>query len=94
MKRLGGKIPFGPVYTMADIAQDQHFAAREMLVPISVPGITETLYIAGVPIKMSRTPGRVARQGPRQGEHGDEVLSEAGFSAEQIDAWRRAGVIR
>ncbi|HKT77390.1 MAG TPA: CoA transferase [Sphingobium sp.] len=92
--KLGGKIPFGPVYTMADIAQDEHFAAREMLVPIDVPGIPETVYIAGVPIKMSETPGRVARPGPRQGEHSDEILAQAGFTADQIEAWRSAGVIR
>ena len=93
-ERLGGKVPFGPVYTMKDIASDPHFAAREMLAPIDVPGISERLYVAGVPIKMSETPGGVHACGPAQGEHTDEVLLQAGFSADQIAAWRRAGAIR
>ena len=51
--------------------------------------------IAGVPIKLSKTPGKVARRGPRQGEHTDEkALKEAGFSTGEIAAWRRAGVLK
>ncbi|HKR90273.1 MAG TPA: CoA transferase [Phenylobacterium sp.] len=93
-ERLGGLIPFGPVYTIADIVADPHFAAREMLAPIQVPGIPEELYIAGVPIKMSETPGGVHARGPRQGEHTDEVLAAAGFTEGQIAALRRKGAIR
>lgn len=93
-ERLGGRMPFGPVYTMTEIAGDPHFSARDMIVPVTIPGIPETLHIVGVPIKMSETPGRVARRGPRQGEHSDEVLRAAGFAREQIESWRTSGVIR
>ena len=93
-ERLGGRIPFGPVYSMAEIAADGHFAARGMLAEIECPTIPEKVQIAGVPIKLSRTPSRVSRRGPRQGEHTDEVLKEAGFSAGEIAAWRAAGVVK
>lgn len=94
VQRLGGKIPFAPVYTMDDIARDPHFAAREMLVPIHIDGIDDQLYLAGIPIKMSATPGFIANVGPRQGQHSDEILLAAGFGPEQIQSWRNAGVIR
>lgn len=93
LERLGGKLPFGPIYGMDEIATDPHFSAREMLVDIQCPGISEPLQIAGVPIKFSETPGRVVRQGPQKGEHTDEVLMEAGFSISQIQDWRRNGII-
>ncbi len=93
-ERLGGHLPFGPVYTMAEIAEDPHFAAREMLPEIECPTIPGRLQIAGVPIKFSETPGKVARRGPGPGEHTDEILTEAGASIEQIAAWRAAGVVR
>ena len=93
-EKLGGRIPYGPVYTMVEISQDPHFAARDMLVPVAVPGIPEEMRLVGVPIKLSETPGRVTRCGPGQGEHTQEVLTRAGFSAEQIAAWREGGVIR
>ena len=92
--RLGGHIPFGPVYNMAEIAEDPHFEIRGMLPEIECPTIPGKLRIAGVPIKLSETPGKVARRGPYRGEHTDEVLNDAGFSVEQIDGWRAAGVVK
>jgi crotonobetainyl-CoA:carnitine CoA-transferase CaiB-like acyl-CoA transferase len=93
-KRLGGRVPFGPVYRMNEIASDPHFATREMLVPIELPGIPEPVEIAGIPVKLSATPGRIERRGPNLGEHTDEVLSDAGFSPTQIEQLRRAAVVK
>lgn len=92
--RLGGRVPFGPIYDMAEIAEDLHFTSRGMLADIECPGINETLRIAGVPVKFSETPGSVARRGPDHGEHTDEVLKAAGFAAADIDRWRSAGIIK
>jgi crotonobetainyl-CoA:carnitine CoA-transferase CaiB-like acyl-CoA transferase len=91
---LGGAIPFGPVYDMNDIADDPHFAAREMVVEIENPGLDHPMQVAGVPIRMTETPGGVHTRAPHLGEHTDEVLSAAGFDGAQIDAWRQAGVIK
>jgi len=93
-ERLGGRIPFGPVYSMNEIALDDHFTARGMLAEIECSSIPEKVQIAGIPIKLSKTPGKVARRGPRQGEHTDEVLKEAGFSPREIADWRRIGVVK
>lgn len=93
MTRLGGKVPFGPVYNIDEIIADPHFAAREMLAEIACPGIPETLQIAGVPLKLSETPGGVKHRAPDHGEHTDPVLLAAGFTAEEIAAWRRDGII-
>ena len=53
---LGGKIPFGPVMDMVDIANDEHFAAREMIVDVEQPGCQTPSQIAGIPAKMTKTP--------------------------------------
>jgi len=79
---------------MNEIASDPHFATREMLVPIELPGIPEPVEIAGIPVKLSATPGRIERRGPNLGEHTDEVLSDAGFSPTQIEQLRRAAVVK
>jgi crotonobetainyl-CoA:carnitine CoA-transferase CaiB-like acyl-CoA transferase len=92
--RLGGRLPFGPVYSIQDINADPHFAARNMLAEIECPTIPGKVRVAGVPIKLSDTPGKIARRGPRQGEHTDAVLAEAGFSAAQIADWRKIGALR
>jgi crotonobetainyl-CoA:carnitine CoA-transferase CaiB-like acyl-CoA transferase len=93
-ERLGGRLPFSPVYSMDDIAADPHFAIRGMLAEIDCPTIPEKVQVAGIPIKLSETPGKVVRRGPRQGEHTDEVLTEAGFSADEIAAWRSSGAVK
>ncbi len=92
--RLGGRLPFSPIYSMNDIAADPHFAIRGMLAEIECSTIPEKVQVAGIPIKLSETPGKVVRRGPRQGEHTDEVLTETGFSADEIAAWRSSGALK
>lgn len=84
-KRLGGKIPFGPVMNIEDVVNDEHFRTREMLVEVENPG-TRPVRIAGVPIKMTSTPGRVNHRAPLLGEHTREVLLDAGLSEKDIEA--------
>jgi crotonobetainyl-CoA:carnitine CoA-transferase CaiB-like acyl-CoA transferase len=89
MARLGGQVPFGPVLNMAEIARDPHFAAREMIVEIDQPGASK-IAVAGVPIKLTETPGQVARRSPMLGEDTYRFLSEAGLSDEQIEMLSQA----
>ena len=82
--RLGGTIPYGPVMNIADIARDPHYAVREMIVSVEQPG-DEPIRIAGVPIKMTGTPGGVHRRAPLLGEDTRKRLGEAGLSEIEID---------
>ncbi len=43
---------------------DEHFAIREMIVDVEQPGLGPPLQIAGVPIKMTETNGRVWSRAP------------------------------
>lgn len=88
---LGGRVPFGPVYNVADIMADPHFAAREMIVPVEQPGMDRPLSLAGVPVKMTVTPGSIRRRAPLLGEHVDEVLAEFGFTETNVAELRRSG---
>lgn len=92
--RLGGKLPFGPVMTVADIFADPHVKARDMIVAIEQPGSAAPLEITGVPLRMTRTPGGVKARAPGIGEHGDAILAEAGFSGDEISILRTRGIVR
>ncbi len=83
MRRLGGRIPFGPVMNIAEIARDPHFAARDMIVPVEQPG-GEPVRVAGVPIKLTGTPGGVRRRAPLLGEDTVARLRAAGLSDDEI----------
>lgn len=92
--RLGGRVPFGPVMNIGDIVGDPHFRVREMLVDVEQPGSESPLTVAGVPIRMTETPGAVRVRGPYLGEHTREILGQAGWTAAEIDDLARQGVIK
>ena len=85
---LGGKLPFGPANDIEDILADEHFAIREMIVDVEQPGLGRPLQIAGVPIKMTETNGRIWSRAPKLGEHTPEVLGRIGYSDSDIASLR------
>ena len=66
------EVPCSPVNTIADIFADPHFRARDNLVTLDDPA-AGAVTVPGVVPKLSRTPGRITRLGPRLGEHNAEV---------------------
>jgi crotonobetainyl-CoA:carnitine CoA-transferase CaiB-like acyl-CoA transferase len=82
-QRLGGVIPFGLVMNVADIMNDPHFAVRDMIASVGQPG-GEPIKVAGVPIKMTGTPGGVFRRAPLLGEDTLRQLRIAGLSESEI----------
>jgi crotonobetainyl-CoA:carnitine CoA-transferase CaiB-like acyl-CoA transferase len=77
-----------PVLTLDEALDDAQFAARGMVV-----GADGTRAFAP-PFRVEGLPFEVTRQAPAQGEHGVEVLREAGLAAGTIDALVAAGVVR
>jgi crotonobetainyl-CoA:carnitine CoA-transferase CaiB-like acyl-CoA transferase len=63
-----------------------------MLVELPHP-VVGTFKTTGLPVKLSATPGAIARRPPLHGEHTDEVLSESGFSESEIESLRSRSVI-
>ena len=86
-------IPCGPINNYAEVFADPQVIAREMVVEIDHP-VLGHLKTLGSPIKLSATPPNPHRRAPLLGEHTDEVLRQAGYSAVEIQALRQAGAIR
>jgi formyl-CoA transferase len=85
-------VPAGRIYTVADIAADAHYRAREMIVAEPQPD-GSVVQVPGIVPKLSRTPGSRRRAAPKLGQDTDAVLREVGLSTEQIAALRERGVI-
>jgi formyl-CoA transferase/CoA:oxalate CoA-transferase len=72
------------VNNVADIIEQPQALAREMVVDIGI----DNLKAAGIPIKLSRTPGQI-RMSPRlPNQDADAILHELGYSSADIDALR------
>jgi len=86
------EVPAGRIYSAADIAADPHFAARGMIRDI-VANDGEPLKVPGVIPVLSETPGGIRTAAPRLGEHTDAVLREIGYSAEEINKFRKMRIV-
>lgn len=82
--RLGALVPFGPVLDIAEILADSHFSERQMIAVVESANLP-ALQIAGVPVRMTRTPGSVRTAGPELGEHSRSVLLAAGIAPDKVD---------
>ena len=85
-------IPCAPINHYADLADDPQVIANEYFTEVDHP-LLGRIKEVGVPIKMSKTPGRVRHPAPELGQHTEEVLLEFGFSWDQIQALREAEAI-
>lgn len=85
-------VPAGPIFTAADILNDRHIRAREMIVAPNDP-VAGPIPMQGVVPRLSRTPGRVNHPGPLLGEHTAEILQEVGIDASMQEKLRAEGAI-
>lgn len=90
---FGGHVPFGPIFSAAEIFADPHFAVRDMLPQVDHPGAAEPVAVPGVPVKLSATPGGVHTRAPLLGEHTREVLQQLGLDDARIAALAHMGAI-
>jgi len=86
------RVPAGHPYSARDIANDPHYAAREMLKTITTD-TGATLQVPNVLPRLSRTPGRIEGGGPRLGQHTQAVLDELGIDRDTQAALRARGVL-
>jgi crotonobetainyl-CoA:carnitine CoA-transferase CaiB-like acyl-CoA transferase len=85
-------VPAGPIYSVPEALDDAHARARGMVQELTHPqaGVVKGL---GNPVKMSRTPPRMARAAPAPGADTDAILRELGLGAGEIATLRAEGVV-
>jgi formyl-CoA transferase len=85
-------VPAGKIYSIADIANDPHYAARGMLQEITMTD-GSNLKVPGVVPKLSVTPGQHRRNAPDLGQDTDDILKEMGLTSEQIQKLKASGIV-
>jgi formyl-CoA transferase len=84
-------IPCGPILSTKELIEDETLAALGTVVEVDHPE-RGTFKTVGCPLKLSDSPVDIDRS-PLLGEHNEEVLGELGYSREQLEELRTAGVI-
>jgi len=85
-------VPSGRIYTVADIAADPHYRARDMLQDVALDD-GSTLTLPGIVPKLSATPGSHRRNAPTLGQDTGDVLRDIGLTEAQIVALRERGIV-
>jgi crotonobetainyl-CoA:carnitine CoA-transferase CaiB-like acyl-CoA transferase len=86
-------VPVMPMHDLEGMLQDPHLVATGFFPVVDHP--TEgPIHSMKVSATWSETPAETKRLAPRLSEHCEEVLREAGFSADEIAALIRDGVTR
>lgn len=82
----GAQIGCARVFNVRDQYHDQHYAAREMTVPVLDRQSGVPIRVYGVVPKMSLTPGRIWRGAPSIGDDTSDILSAMlGFPPDEIE---------
>ncbi|MHB1110601.1 MAG: CoA transferase [Devosia sp.] len=81
MREAGATV--GPIYSIADIAADPRFAEREIVIDVEDDQFG-SLPMHNIPLRLAATPAVWRRPAPGLGEHGSEVLAEAGIDPAKL----------
>ncbi len=85
-------VPAGPVYDIPQVFEDPQVRHMEAVCRLRSDEGREYAYVTQ-PVQLLRTPSRVDHPAPLCGEHTEDVLSQAGFSSEEIARLRRDRIV-
>jgi crotonobetainyl-CoA:carnitine CoA-transferase CaiB-like acyl-CoA transferase len=85
------RIPYGVIQTPEEAAEDPQLRAADIVVPIE--GAADLDYTVNNPLTLRGIARVPARRAPEHGEHNAEILTQLGFSTEDISHLQTTGAI-
>lgn len=86
------RVPSGPIYSVKDMFEDEHFQARNLFEEVSINN--DKLILPAILPKLTKTPGNTRWPGPAIGENNEEIFHEwLGLTKSQIESLQKEEVI-
>jgi crotonobetainyl-CoA:carnitine CoA-transferase CaiB-like acyl-CoA transferase len=86
-------VPCAPVLTRAQVADDPQVVHSGLIEILDQPGFGQVRQPRPA-ARFERTPAGIGGPAPRIGQHTDQILTELGFSADEITALKATGAAR
>lgn len=86
------EVPSAPVLSRPEVIQQEQVLVNEILTEYEQPGLGRVRQPRPA-ARFDATPTNIAQQAATLGEHGDEILREAGFAEDEISRLRAAEVL-
>src|SRR6185503_12764889 len=87
------KVPAGPMFSPQQVLDDPHVNAGGYLQSLEYPGVERPIPYVTPGADLSETPAKIRSRPPTIGEHTTAIMTELGYSAEQIADLRESKVI-
>lgn len=85
-------IACGPIYTVDQVFKDKQVLSQEMLLEVEHT-LAGKIKMIGFPVKLGKTPCKIAVAPPYLGQHTDEILKELNYSEEEIKKLKQSDII-
>ncbi|MCS6932827.1 MAG: CoA transferase [Acetobacteraceae bacterium] len=85
-------VPAGPINDIAQVFADPQVRHLGLAEEVESP-VRGRIRLLAQPVRLSRSRSRLGAPPPEAGQHSEEVLAEAGYTAEEIASLRAKGVV-
>jgi len=85
-------VPSGEILCIDEVFAHPQVAQLGLATPME-SATRGTMNVVAQPVTLERTPSRIASATPERGEHTDEILTELGFSAAEIEELRERTIV-
>jgi crotonobetainyl-CoA:carnitine CoA-transferase CaiB-like acyl-CoA transferase len=86
------EIPSGEIFGLEQALTQSQIKHRETIQTVQMPGVGD-VKLFNLTAKFEKTPGRIESPPPRLSAHTEEILTELGYSSEEIRAFRKKGIV-